>query len=354
MTKKVFSPIILVGIAGILLIALFITSAVSGITIDKPASNHYNNKSLNGFFGLHKLIKGLNTKTTIDTTNYLNTENKSVIFYLDGSESDQFLISEALNWVSRGNNLITNGNTANIIFKKDILQSGENIDIKFLSDELSDITELKTQLYLSSIYMDLFDEYEIIAETNDGPFIIKGYIGKGSITLVATFDFFNNYMFYSNTIKKGYVFEYIIRPFADEKIFLREKLGTLTTNPSFIRDFFTGNYSYITIHITVLFILVVIYLGKRFVKPQQLVVKKQKRITEHIYAVGNLYKRADAKDLIRSIDIAFFKTVICRNKIPFNIKEVDYNNAVKEEGFKNGFILRDTLQKIIKERKSND
>lgn len=354
MIKKMFSPIILIGIAGIILIALFLTSAASGITVDKPSSNHFENKRLNGFYGMYELLKGLNNKTVIDTASYTNADNKSVIIYIDSSESDEFLTSQVSEWITKGNNLVADGDTANIIFKKDILKYGDDLDINFLPDELNDITEYKSQMYIESIYMDLFDEYEVIAQTNDGPVIIKGYLGSGSITLITSFSFFRNYMFDNNEISKGYIVDYLIRPFSNEKIYLREKLGTLTTNPSFIRDFFTGSYSYITIHISVLFILLTLYLGKRFAKPQQLVVKKQKRITEHIYAVGNLYKRADARDLIRSIDIAFFKTVICKNKIPFNIKEIVYNNAIKDSGFKNGFILRETLQKIIKERKSDD
>lgn len=354
MNRTPTSPLLFIGIIGIILIALFITSAASGITVDKPASNHFINKSNYGFYGFYELLKGLNKETKVDGEDYGNTDGKSVIIYVDSSTSDSFLTESAINWVSEGNNLIIQAATANIVFDCDILEYGDTHTISFIPDSIEDIKSLKSEQYLNTDIYEYFDEVDIIAETSNGPFIIEGSIGIGSVIIITSFDFYNNLIFKDNILEKGYILDYIISPHKDKKIYLREKLGTLTSNPSFIRDFFTGNYSYLTFQVVILFILLTIYTGKRFVRPQKLSVKKQKKITEHINAVANLYKRADAKDLIRSIDISFFKTVVCKNRIPFNINESEYNRAVNDNGFKNGFLIRDTLLKKIIERRIDD
>ncbi len=350
MKKSNFPVPIFLGVLGLVLISFFLISKVSGIQVDGMESKDYESKTYTGYYGLKALLKKLDLKVETNISTHFFPDNNSMVLYTDFTESDEFLTSDITLWVRNGNTLIIDSNIYNKIFNTDISSVCEEETLTFTHASLSDISTISTTLYIDESKLDKFSNINIIAESESGISILEESIGLGSIILVSDFSVFNNNMFKEGETDKAYVLGYLFTIKEYEKIYLREKIRTYRQNPSFLRDMFLGKYSYITIQITVLLILLVLFYGKRFIKSTDLVAKKQRRITEHIRAVANLYKKAGATDLVTQIDIDFFKTVICKNKIPVMFEEEKYNQAINEKDFKTGFILREALITKIKRR----
>lgn len=344
MKKISFSPVVLIGITGIFLIAFFLVSKASGVELKEPSSKYYEDKSSLGFYGFKRLLEKMDYNVIIN-----NKENKrgSVIVYIGYSESDLFLKNEALKWVEDGNTLVIDGKTAKFLFKKDFIKSVK-------AEKLNEYQNIKTSKVLNNESLDIFQTFNVLSESSNDYFIIEGFRGNGSIILLPDFNYFNNMFFKNNEIEKAYLIDRVFNLFKSKTIYLREKKAVFNKNPSFLRDFFVGSKSYITYQILLLFILLSIYTGKRFIRPQQIKPREKRKISEHINAVGYLFKQANAESLAANIDINFFKNVICKNKIPFNIPREKYDKAVNNSNFKEGFLLREEITNELKKRSKNE
>lgn len=351
MKKQNVTPGLIIGIIGIALIVVLLIFSASGVQLDRPRSKYFTEKKVHGYFGFKSLLKKLSYEVKEDRSFYSKDIKQSVILYVDYSDKDTFLQNDALDWIRDGNTLIIDAEMAEFVFDKEISKWADSKeDVNFLKDDIRDITTIETQYLMNEELIDLFDSYDIIAETKSGLFIIQGYLGNGALLIVSDMTLFNNQIFKNDEKEKAYVLDSILSQYKESEILLRERMESYIKTPSFLREFFTGKYSYLTFHICIMFILFVIFTGKRFVKPQNIKAIRHREVTEHIHAVGNLYKRAKAEELISDIDIEFFKTIICKNKIPFNIDINDYEKATQRSNFKKGFILREKLSKEIKSR----
>lgn len=339
MKKPQFSPVIIVGFLGILLIAFFLVSKASGIELVEPSSNHFDDKSPWGFYGFKRLLEKLDYDISIDYSN--DTNNKSVILYIDYAQDDAFLKDEVVQWVKNGNTLIIDARIAEFFTESEFIKDIGN-------QKLLGYKDLKPNKGLIKDSLSIFESYDVIAETENEYIIINGSLGDGNIILIPDFRFFNNSLFKNDEIGKAYLISEIFKNLKERTIYLREKKATFNKNPSFLRDFFTGNFSYITYQVLFIFLLLAIFLGKRFIKPQQVKVREKRKISQHIYAVGNLYKQANAESLAEKIDIDFFKSIICKNKIPYIIDRNRYDKAIKGGNFKEGFLLREEITNEIK------
>ncbi len=350
MKKSNFSVAIILGVLGLVLICFFLISKVSGIQIDVMESKDYIRKTDSGYYGLKALLDKLDLNVQTDISTNFKPENSSLVLYTDFTETDNFLTPDILLWIKKGNTLIIDSRIYNHIFNTEISAVCEEQSLTFIPESLNDISTLTTRLYIDKTKLNIFDNIEIIAESDNGLNMLVGHIGSGSIILVSDISVFNNNLFKDGEIDRAYVLAHLFTLKKYKNIYFREKIRTYKQNPSFLRDMFIGEYSHITIQITLILLLLILYYGKRFIKSSDLVVKKQRRVTEHINAVANLYKKAGATDLVTKIDIEFFKTVICKNNIPLMFDEEKYYQAINEKDFKTGFILREALISKIKRR----
>lgn len=345
MKNRLFSPVLLIGLLGILLISFFLVSKASGVELEEPSSNYFEDKNPWGFYGFKRLLEKLDYKVVLDKNG--NTIKNSAILYIDYSDNDIFLNGDVIKWVKDGNTLIIDSTIATYLLEKEFILNISN-------EKIQGFKSLETSKIINSESLDVFASYEVISKTTSGYFIVQGYLGSGSIILLPDFTYFNNTMFKNKEIEKAYLVGKLLSRLDLKSIHLRERKARFNKNPSFLRDFFTGTKSYITYQLLVIFTLLVLLNGKRFIKPQQVKPREKRKISQHIYAVGSLFKQANAESLIADIDINFFKSVICKNKIPFNISKEKYDKAIYSKNLKEGFLLREEITNELKRRSRNE
>ena len=180
--------------------------------------------------------------------------------------------------------------------------------------------------------------------------------GKGSLLLLADRSPFSN-----GALKEGegaLFLDRLFYPYREGPVFLREKSAQALFDPSLVKGLLKGKLSFFVIHLLGIFLFLILMKGKRFSRAPELRGKRERRITEHLNAVGLFYHRAGASVLIERADAPYFKWVICKGKKPSLLSPGEYEElsepaeGLGEEDIIERFRRRNELiEKMRKEQK---
>ena len=310
-----------------------------GISRYDSRNKYVQQKNEKGYYVFYRLLEELQYEIVFESAYTLPDNRGNVIVYLNMNEMEIEQITALTSWVESGNNLILFDETVNTYFDSDAY--------KMKDDKRT----------FKSSFLKRIREYEIIDENASGVLAFRVKSGNGSIVLISDrFQFNNENM---TELDNALKLDNIFYPFAGGKLYLREKYSKAIYDPTLIKGLFKGKTSIIALHLIIIFIILLAFLGKRFYKPTVKNAKRVRKISEHIGAVGLFYHKAGAAQLIEKSDSQYFKYVICKNKKPsiLDVEEYElysnYHKKISEEEIVKRFLYRQKLIKKIRS-KNND
>ncbi|MCK5200593.1 MAG: DUF4350 domain-containing protein [Spirochaetales bacterium] len=337
MNRKKISPVVAISIISIIFIVLFLMVGASGFSGILPGSNLFSNKDDNGYYVFFRILEELDYQIIFEKRYKIPAAERSVIVYIDSVEEEDLFSDEQITlWVRNGNTLVLFGETIDWFMGADIIEPGEQEEINYQLDKFIPSSPVFASDYIPVEIFNEFNESTIIADNQNG--IIIGQIkkGKGKILLISDRSVFNNNNMHN--LQNALLLNNLVSDLQGIPIYLRERYPVALYNPPIIRELLIGRLFYLSAHLILLFSLFIYMTGKRFSRPEILSGKKQRKITEHLKAVGLFYQKAGAFELIEQIDSKYFKTVICRNKKPVNLSDEEFsdyteckNNIDKDE-----------------------
>lgn len=334
--------------AGILIIIIFLAISASGYRGLLPGSNLYKNKYDNGYYLFYRLLEELEYNIEFESVYTLPDGTGNSIIYLDMNEYEIQEIDKLSQWVSMGNQLILSGEAADVFFNTETTEFSK--DPQFTFSEKA----YKSSAHFRRPFLKKLQKWKPLAENGDGNVMVQLKSGDGSLLLIADISLFNNKSLHK--IDNALLLDKLISSNKAEKIFLREKMSEAVFDPSLIKGILKGKLSILTIHLLLIFLFFLFITGKRFSRPQKLIGKKRRKISEHIEATGLFYQRAGAANLIEKINSDFFRIVVCRNRKPSLLSEEEYSNysdpypKLTEEEIIKKFKHRNTLIEKIRSR----
>jgi len=324
MSRKKVSPVVVISIISIIFILLFLMVGASGFSGILPGSRLFSNKDDNGYYAFFRLLEELDYQIIFEKKYKTPTVERSAIVYIDSITDDSFSNEQITLWIRKGNTLVLFGETIDLFMGEDIIESGELQEINYQDDEIIPSAAVFASNYIPVEIFNGLNESTVIADNQNG--IIIGQIkkGKGKIILISDQSVFNNYNMHN--LQNALLLNNLFSDLQGIPIYLRERNPAALYNPSIIRELLIGRFFYLSAHLVLLFFLFIFMTGKRFSRPEVLAGKKQRKITEHLKAVGLFYQKAGAYELIEQIDSKYFKAVICRNKKPVNLSDEEFFN----------------------------
>lgn len=300
MSKGRPAPVTIFASLAILVILVYMVVAASGFRGLLPGSNLFKNKEYYGYYVFHRLLEELDYPVVFEKKYGIPGGTGETIVYMDMNETDDQSRSLLSEWVEKGNNLILFGDAIDTFFDADAVEySGQKAA---LSGEF--LTGLRGKKDIS-------------------PAGATVQAGKGLFVLVPDGDPFTNGSLEEDG-SNAYALDRLFYPYRTGNIYLREKASEAVFDPTLIKGLLKGRLSFITIHIILIFIVLLFVGGKRFSKPYEPEGKETRKITEHIRATGLFYQRAGASELIEKADAAYFRWVVCRNRKPSLLSEEEY------------------------------
>lgn len=349
MKKIKVPPVTIFGVLGVLLVIMYMLTIASGFKGKDPGDDLYYSKAYNAFWIFTHVLKELDYQVITEDSYATPEDSPAVMVYFDVSDEDLFFHEDLFDWVSEGNTLFLGGAVVNEFSGFDsisLLKPSGSLEIR---RETWQTQEINTSSVFNSEFEDYIDEGEVLARSPQGPVVIEEKIGSGQIIYIAESSLFNNM-----NLEKGnniILLNALFSPYRDLPFYLREKSGGAVFEPTLVKKAFSGELLYVSLQAVLILLFLLIYSGKRFFRPEMIMPKKQRKISEHIHAVGLFYRRAGAMDLISTIDKEYFRYVVCQNTTPSGVKPEEIADAYKESDVLEGFIKRQALADRIKGKK---
>ncbi|MDC7126271.1 MAG: DUF4350 domain-containing protein [Spirochaetales bacterium] len=352
MFKNKAHPVKILSIVSIFMIIMFMAVLASGFRGVLPGSMLFSNKQDNGYYVFHRLLAELGYDVKFEKRYKTPKKKLSTIVYAAGSK-ENFPSEDYIEWLKAGNTLVLIGESCSLLLEENAIEDGENLPLEEAgknSEKLPVELGITVSSCFSNEKIKNLHGLEILYKTTEGPVIVKSTIGSGHVIFISDSELFNNKNMHE--IKNALLLDGLFSSLKGQPIYMREQSSEAVYDVSLIGGLFNGAGGYIILQLVILLLLGVILMGKRFARPEILEAIERRKMTEHVKAVGLFFQRANAWQLIESIDANYFKTIICRNKKPSDITTEDFleYGSVKENIGEDDVVQRFNERQLLKHR----
>ncbi len=298
---------IIIPITALFFVVIYAFLLLLGIRSVNTENKQTSNTSHYGFSYIYRLLKELGYKVK-RVSSYRIESGKNCFIMINNEFKNDVERKQVLSWVKGGGVLFLIGEMGSERINSEYkLKTGSIQNISFKKGMGKDVKNLN---YNYGSYFVGVSEENILVNSNQGALIIKVKTGKGVIFAAAGASFFNN-----GHIKKenaAVIFNNILGKYYDEKynILFLEKAPEYRVDKNPVMILFRGRIFFITMHVILMVLLFCFWKAKRFGNAMSLNPYGRRKITEHIAAVGDFYRKAKKRNLIEKLEIDYFITVI--------------------------------------------
>jgi Domain of unknown function (DUF4350) len=345
-------PIKILSIFLLFAIIAFLAVGASGFKGIIPGSMLFSNKYDNGYYVFHRLLTELDYSVEFEKEYSVPNAASSTIVYAT-ADKENFSTEEHLSWLKEGNTLVLIGNSSTLLLDEDAIQSGESLVLRDFYNRTPAHGALYASEYFNKESMDNLNRYKVHYKTPDGAVIAESFIGSGRVLFICDLSLFNNENMHN--LQNALLLNELFSDMKGHPIYLRERSPEAIYDASLITGLLEGKGMFIFLQFLILFILAVLIMGKRFARPEKLTARKRRKVTEHVKAVGLFFQKANAYELVETIDTEYFKTIICKSKKPsvLSLDEYTEYGSVKEDITEDDTVQRFKERQLLKSRLDN-
>lgn len=342
-------PVRILSVLSLFMIIAFLAVAASGFRGIMPGSMIYSNKLDNGYYVFHRLLKELGYDVEFENQYIIPQNSTSTIVYATG-DKEHFSSEDYISWLKRGNTLVLIGKSAELLVDYEVIESGESLVLGDSFNETSFQSELFASDYFNNEKIKNIEGLRIIYKTSNGAVIVESSVGSGQVLFISDPSLFNNENMYN--LQNALLLEDIFSPMKGQPIYMRELNPQAVYDVSLIRGLLEGKGGYLSLQIVILFILSILIMGKRFARPEKLRAIERRKVTEHVKAVGLFFQKANAYELIESVDAEYFKTIVCKSKKNSDLSPEEYSEygSVKQNITEDDIVHRFKERQLLKHR----
>jgi len=342
-------PVRILSILSLFIIIAFMAVAASGFKGIMPGSMIFSNKSDNGFYVFHRFLKEMGYAVEFENRYTIPKKASSTIVYA-AADKDQFSKEDYLSWLKKGNTLVLIGSSAALLLDDEVIESGESYVLRDSFNKTSYEGALSASDYFSGEKIKNIEGLRILYQTSNGAVIVESSVGSGQVLFISDPSLFNNENMHN--LQNALLLEDIFSPMKGQPLYMREQSPEAVYDVSLIKGLLEGKGGYLFLQILILFILSILIMGKRFARPEKIEALERRKVTEHVKAVGLFFQKANACQLIESVDTDYFKTIICKSKKPSDLSSEEYAEygSVKQNITEDDIVHRFKERQLLKSR----
>lgn len=343
-----------VAVAGVLLIALFLGLILFGVSGVDLGNQAFQDKSFRGYYAFYRLLEELDYKVAQERADLPPPDGDGTVLYLDDQGEALADAKEMRRWIRRGNTLVLIGEAAAAFSEDAHLKAVEEAPMTFPAEEWAEFDGLAASQCLPEEFFQGKKTGRALAAVPGGVVIGEVLLGQGRVLYIADRGLFANEGLRNS--QQAYMLSRLFAPLREGPLFLRERSPEVIQAPSVARQLFGGKAGYAGWHGALVFLLFLLFTGKRFARPDRAEASEKRRISQHLRAVGVFYRSNRAYGLIDRIDREYFKTVVCRNRRPPELSAEEFRRASEAGGSMDRdavwerFALRARLTRRIREK----
>ena len=357
MLQNRFQPVRLLAILSLFLIIAFLAVVASGFQGVLPGSMLFNNKFDNGYYVFYRLLEELGHNVHFEKRYNIPGAGKSAIIYVTAPE-EGFDRETYISWLSEGNTLVLIGNSISLLLDEEAVHTGDPLVLRNIYNNQPYKESLSVTAWFDDEVMEKLDQYKVFLKTSKGAVVAESIVGSGRILYIADISLFNNRNMHN--LQNALMLEKLFSDMKGQILNMRERSPEAVYDVSLIKGLLQDKGGYISFQLIIIFGLSVMILGKRFARPEKLEGKKIRKVTEHTRAVGLFFQKANACEIVESVDSNYFRTIVCCNKKPSDISEQDYSDYgselkdISEEEIFRRFKKRRELKTFLDKRRKYD
>ncbi len=344
MQQNKVHPIRLLAVLSLFLILVFLAVAASGYRGVLPGSMLYKNKFDNGYYVFYRLLEELDHNVQFEKRYKIPKAGKSTVIYVTAPEQG-FEREKYISWLTEGNTLVLIGDSISLLMDEEALQYGEPLVVRDLYNKQPYREPLTVTAWFDDPVMEKLDRYKVHFRTSEGAVVAESAVGSGRVLYVADRSLFNNRNMHN--LQNALMLDDLFSNMKGQPLNMRERSPEALYDVSLLKGLLQEKGAYIFFQIAILFALSVMILGKRFARPELLEGKKMRKVTEHTRAVGLFFQKANASEIVETVDCSYFRIISCWNRKPPDISEKDYSDL----GYEHKDITEDEIFRRFKKRR---